>query len=163
MMVPRNKCPSRPATRSTQPCSSDLYRCLKRRLWRSLRRSHSKRDLIPTRKQVVYKLPGTKGGLSGPKRVPRPPFKEECAHRNRQHHSCCLHKQRRRHQVGPTVGPDLVLHKSRNRDGPTHSKLAECLVSVFLCGANPCSVSNLMMAISDFCHYAPLSLSTDGH
>ena len=31
-------------------------------------------NLVPSRKQVAYKPFGTKGGLSGPKRVPRPLF-----------------------------------------------------------------------------------------
>ena len=29
-------------------------------------------NLVPLRKQATYKLSGTKDGLSGPKRVPRP-------------------------------------------------------------------------------------------
>ena len=66
-----------------------IYRCLKRRLGCSLRRSHGKRDLVPARKQVAYALPETKRGLCGPKRVPRPLFKQDYTHSNRQHHSCC--------------------------------------------------------------------------
>ena len=105
MVAPRGKCPSRSVTTPTQPCSSDLYRCLKRRLGCLFGRSHSKRDFGLTRKQIAYKLPGTKGGLSGPKRVPGPLFKRDCVHSNRQHHSCCLHKQGVRHEIGSTVYP----------------------------------------------------------
>ena len=35
-------------------------------------------------------------------------------------------------------------------------------VSVFLHGASPCNVSDLMITIFDFWHYAPYSLSIDG-
>ena len=50
---------------------------------------------------------------------------------NRQHHSGCLHKQGRRHQVGPTVcpsveNPDLVFQETGDSQGPTHTRLAEC-------------------------------------
>ena len=58
------------ATAPIQSCSSDLYRCFKRRLGRSLKSSRSKRDLVPARKQVAYYnvlKPGTKGSLLGPK------------------------------------------------------------------------------------------------
>ena len=60
----------------------------------------SKRDLVPVRKQVAYKLPGTKGGLSGHKRVQISLFTQNCTHSNRQHHSCCIHKQGWRYEVG---------------------------------------------------------------
>ena len=111
-------------------CSSDFYICLNRMLGLSLRRSHGKRDLILARKQVTYKLPGTKGGLLGPKRVPRPLFKQDGVHSNRQHQSCCPHKQRRRHEIGcivwPTVeNPDLVLQETVDSQRPIHYRLAE--------------------------------------
>ena len=56
MMAAGSQCPSRLATTPTQPCSRDLYRCFKRRLGCLLRRSHSKRDLVPARgrKQVAH-------------------------------------------------------------------------------------------------------------
>ena len=48
----------------------------------------------------------------------------------RQHHSCCQHKQGRRHEVRPTVchigvNPDLLLKKSDDRQGPTHTRPVE--------------------------------------
>ena len=103
MMAQREKCPVRSATTPTCPCFSDFYRCLRRRLGCSLWRSHSKRVLVPAGKQVAFQLPGTKGCLFGHDRVPRPLFKQDCTHNNRQHHSYCLHKQGRRHEIGPTV------------------------------------------------------------
>ena len=37
----------------------------------SLNGTHCKGDMVLSRKQVSHKLPGTKGSLLGPKRVPR--------------------------------------------------------------------------------------------
>ena len=117
IVAPRGNCPARAATTPTQPCSSDLYRCLKRRLGHPLIISYSKRGLVSDHKQFAHKLPVTEGSLLGPKGVPRPLFKQDGAHCNRQHQSCCLHKQGKRHEVGPSVCPsvenlDLVLQET---------------------------------------------------
>ena len=40
----------------TQACSANLYRCIKRRVGRSLRRAHYKGNLLPPRKQVALGL-----------------------------------------------------------------------------------------------------------
>ena len=69
--------------------------------------------------------------FSGPKRVPRPLFNQDCAYSNGQHHYCCLHKQYRRHEVGPTVcptmeNPDLVFQETGYSQGPTNPRLTEC-------------------------------------
>ena len=50
---------------------------------------------------------------------------------NRQHHSGCLCKQGRRHEVRSTVcltveNPDVVFLETSDSQGPTHSRLAEC-------------------------------------
>ena len=83
-------------------CSANLYRSIKRRVGRSLKRTHSKRHLVPSRKQVVYQLPRTQGSPSSLKRVPRPLHKQDSTCSNGQQHSGVLHKQGRRHEVGPT-------------------------------------------------------------
>ena len=75
-------------------CSAIVYRHIKRRLGCSLKRSHCKENLVPSRKQATHKLPGTKGGVSGPKRVPRPLPEQHSSDSDRQHHSGCLHKQK---------------------------------------------------------------------
>ena len=67
---------------------------------RSLKRTHCKGNLVPSRKQVTHKPLGTKGGLSGPKRVPRPLFKQHCPGSHRQHNTGCLYQQRRGDEVG---------------------------------------------------------------
>ena len=53
----------------TKTCYGDFYRCIKRRVGCSLKRVLYKGRLVPFRKQTAHKLSGTKGGLSGPKRV----------------------------------------------------------------------------------------------
>ena len=62
------QCASRSTITPSKTCSADLYRCIKRRVGRSLKQAHCKEgDLVPSRKQVAYKPLGTKGGRSGPK------------------------------------------------------------------------------------------------
>ena len=80
---------------------------------------------------IITILYGTKGGLSGPKRVPRPLLKQGSTYSNSQNHSGCLYKQGRRHEVGSSVypsveNPDLVLQETGNSQGQTHSRPAEC-------------------------------------
>ena len=79
----------------------------------------------------MYQLPGTQGSLSIHKRVPRPLPTQDGTCSNRQHHSGVIHKQGRRHEVGPTLcftmgNLDLVHQKSSNSQSLTHSRPAEC-------------------------------------
>ena len=81
------QCASRSTITPSKTCSADIYRCIKRRVGRSLKRKHCKGNLVPSIKQVTHKPLGTKGGLSGPKRVPRPLFKQHSPGSHRQHNS----------------------------------------------------------------------------
>ena len=90
-----------------------------------------KRYLVPSGKQVAYQLRRTQGSLSSLKRVPRPLHTQDSTCRDRQHHSGVIHKQGRRHEVGPSLcltmeNLDLVHQKSSNSQSPTHSRPAEC-------------------------------------
>ena len=119
MVAPRGKCQST----LTQQCCSDPYRCLKRRLGQS--RDLTARGTLSLPESKSHKLPGAKGNKRQ-KRFPRPLFKQDGAHSNRQHHSCCLHKQEKRHEVGPSMcntveNPDLVLQETGNSQGLTLS------------------------------------------
>ena len=83
---------------------------------------------IPLRS--LHKPLGTKGGLSGPKRVPRPLFKQHSPGSHRQHNSGCLYQQRRGDEVGlpvcPTVeNPVLVHQETGNPQGTSHPRPAE--------------------------------------
>ena len=62
----------RPTITPNKTCSANLYRRIKRRVGRSLKRMHCKRVMVPTIKQVVHKLSGLKSSFSGTERVPRP-------------------------------------------------------------------------------------------
>ena len=115
----------------TRKCSANLYKCIKRRVWRSLKQAHCKGRLIPSRKQTTHKLSRTKGSLPGPKRVPRPLFKPYSPHSYRQHNSGCLHKQGRRDEVRPLMCPlventDLVCQETGYSQSSTHPQPAEC-------------------------------------
>ena len=108
-----------------------FYRFIKSRVGCSLKRTHCRRNLVPPGKQVAYQLPGTQGSLSSLTRVPRPLYTQDSTCRDRQHHSGVIHKQGRRHEVGPTLcftmeNLDLGRQKSNNSKSPTHFRLAEC-------------------------------------
>ena len=131
LVAARGQHPHRPTITPDKTCSANLYRHMKRRVERSLKRKHCKRHLVPSGKQAAYKLPRTQGSLSSLKRVPRLLHTQDSTCSNRQHHSCVIHKQRRRHEVGPTLcstmeNLDLVHQKSSNSQSPTHYRPAEC-------------------------------------
>ena len=92
--------------------------------------AHCKGNLVSSRKQVAHKSPGTKSGLSGLKRVPRPLFKQHSPGSHRQHNSGCLYQQRRGDEVGlpvcPTVENSVLVHqKTGNPQGTSHPRPAE--------------------------------------
>ena len=118
IMAGGKQCALRPTITPNKTCTANLYRCIKRRMLCSLR-AHRKRNWVPPRKQVAYKLSRTESGLFGPERVPRPLFKQDSACSYRQHHSGVTYKQGRRHEASPAVWPsmanlDLVHQKTSN-------------------------------------------------
>ena len=131
MVAERRQCPHRPAITSYATCSANLYRRIKRRVGRSLKRVNCQRNLVTTRKQTAYKLLGTKSSLSGSKRVPKAMHGQNGSDSNRQYHSSGLHQQGGRHEVGPTLCPtlenlDLVYRETSDSEGPTHSRPPKC-------------------------------------
>ena len=120
----------RPTITPYKVCSANLYRRIKRRVGRSLKRTHCQRDLVTARKQTAYKLFGTQGSVSCLKRVSKPLCRQDSTCGNRQHYSGVIHKQGRRHEVGHILCPtmenlDLVYQKSSNSQSSTHPRLAE--------------------------------------
>ena len=86
--------------------------------------------MVLSRKQVAHKSLGTKGSLSGPKRVPRPLLKQHSPGSHRQHNSSCLYQQRGGDEVGlsvcPTLeNPVLVHQETGNSQGTSHPRPAE--------------------------------------
>ena len=86
------------ATRSTitpsKTCSANIYRRIKRRVGRSLRRVHCKGNLVPARKQVAHKTLRAKSSIFSSKRVLNPLLQEDSTDSYRQHNSGCLYQQR---------------------------------------------------------------------
>ena len=107
MVAEGRQCTYRPTITPNKTCSANIYRGINRRVGRSLRRAHCKRNLVSSGKQAAYKLSRTLSGLSGFKRVPRPLLKQDSTCSNRQHHSSVIHKQGRRHEVGPILCPTM--------------------------------------------------------
>ena len=130
MVASRRQRSHRPTVRPNKTCSANLYRRIKRRVGRSLRRAHCQRNLVIAGKQTAYKLFGTESSVFSLKRVPKPLCRKDSSCGNRQHYSSFVHKQRRRHEVGHTLCPtmenlDLVCQTSSNAKSPTHSGPAE--------------------------------------
>ena len=122
------------ATRSTitpsKTCSANIYRRIKRRLGRSLRRAYCKGNLVPSRKQVVHKPLRAKSSISSSKRVSNPLLRQVSTDSYRQHNNGCLYQQRGGDEVGlsvcPTVeNPVLVYQTAGNPQGTSHPRPAE--------------------------------------
>ena len=64
MVVTGRQCSHRPTITPNKACPANLYRRIKRRVGRSLKRIHCQRDLVTARKQVAYKLFRTQGSVS---------------------------------------------------------------------------------------------------
>ena len=109
MVAGGKQCASRSTITPTKTCSADFYGHIKRRMGHSLKQMHCKGNVVPSRKQVTHKLPGTKSSLSGPKRVQRPLPKQHSTHSYRQHHGCCLHEQPRGMKSGLLRGLSICL------------------------------------------------------
>ena len=126
-----DECLARSTSTPSASCHSSLYRRLKRRLGCSLRRLHSKRHLVSSRKSTAHKFPGTKGCLAGIKKVPAHGTGKSRSSCHRQHYSCGIHKQGRRYEVRLTLCPSMeapVLVQSETccPKGQTHPRLSEC-------------------------------------
>ena len=115
MVAKRRQRPHRPTITPHSTCSANLYRRIKRRVERSLKRVHCQRNLVPTRKQVTYKLLRTQSSFSNFKRVPKPMRRQNGSNS----------------EVRPTVcltleNFDLVHLETSNSKGPTHSRPLKC-------------------------------------
>ena len=121
-----NQCSSRSTITPTKTCSADIYRRIKRRVGRSLKRT-ARGTLGSSRKQVAL---GTKSGLSGLKRVPRPLCKQHSPGSHRQHNIGCLYQQRGGDELGLpvclTVENLVLVHQETGiPQGTSHPRPAE--------------------------------------
>ena len=103
MVAGGKQCASRSTITPTKTCSANIYRRIKRRVGRSLKRAYCLRNLVHSEKQAAYKLSGTEGGVFSPKRVSRPLLRQDSSCSNRQYYSRVIHKQGKRHEVRPTL------------------------------------------------------------
>ena len=94
------QCAARSTITPSKTCSANIYRRIKRRVGRSLKRGHCKVNLVPSMKQVAHKSFGAKSSLSSSKRVSRPLLQQDSTDSYRQHNSGCLYLQRRGDEVG---------------------------------------------------------------
>ena len=131
VVAKRRQCASGSTITPSKTCAANFYRRIKRRVGRSLKRVHCKRILVCARKQAAHKLSGTQSSSSSLKRVPKSLCRQNSSGSNRQYYSGSLHKQGRRHEVGPTVCPtvenlDLVFPATSNSKSPTHPRPFKC-------------------------------------
>ena len=125
------QCAPRSTIAPSKTCSANIYRRIKRRMGRSLKRTHCKRVLVTARKQVAYKLSGIKSSISSFKGIRRHLLKQDSSCSNRQHYSTVIQKQGRRHEVRSVVcpaveNPDLVYDTSGHSQSLTHFRPSEC-------------------------------------
>ena len=111
--------------------TANLYRCIKRRVGRSLKQAYDKKKLVTPRKQTAHKLPRVKNSSSGFKKIPSSLYKQGSSHSYRQHHCGSTHKHGRGNEVRASVcltleNPHLVHQKSGNHQSPTYPRSSEC-------------------------------------
>ena len=131
MVAKGKQCPYWPTITPNTTRATSLYRRVKRRLGRSLKRLHRQGHLVPTGKQVTHKLSGAQGSSTSLKGVSGFVRRKNGSDSNRQYHSSSLHKQRGRYEVRPTLCPpmediNLVYQQAGHTPGTTHSRQTEC-------------------------------------
>ena len=124
------QCVTRSTITPSKTCSANIYRRIKRRVGRSLRRAHCKGNLVPTREQVAHKPLGAESSISSSKGVSNPRPQQDSVDSYRQHNSGCLYQQRGRDEIGLPVCPTventvLVYQAASNSQGMSHPWPAE--------------------------------------
>ena len=130
VVAERRKRSHRSAFTPSKTRLTNLYRRVKRRLGRSLKRAYCKRCMVHPGKQTAYKLSGAQSRLPSLKAIPGPLFGQDSPGGHRQHHCGSLHKQGRRHEIRSTMrppleDPDLVHPERGDSEIPPHSRPIE--------------------------------------
>ena len=94
MVAGGKQCATGSTITPSKTCSANIYRRIKRRVGRSLRRAHCKGNLVPSRKQVAHKPSRAESSVSSSKRVSNPLLQQDSTDSYRQHNSGCLYQQR---------------------------------------------------------------------
>ena len=131
VVVDPKQCPKRSTSTPTSTRSSAVYRRLKRRLGCSLRRLHSKRPLVHTRKRLAHKLAGTQGRLTSPKTVRAIVLEPDHSGVFRQHNSGLLHKQGGQYEIrlslcSPLEAADVVQPEADSIKSKAYSGSPQC-------------------------------------
>ena len=108
-----------------------LYRCLKRRLGRSLRSKFYRRGLVSHREASSHQPIRTEGGSSGSAFLPNRLQKQSSPYRLRQHLGGGLHQQTGRHKISRTLcsnveNPQLVSPKQCHTQSETRTGFTQC-------------------------------------
>ena len=125
------KCDERHRPSSQRPQYPTLYRCLKRRLGRSLRPKLYQGSVVRPGKKATYKHPGIEGCLTSPSEVQGPVSEPNSSSCNGQLNSGSPHKQTRRNSLSgdvcsPVEDHDMVSPLSHNIKSQTHSRVSQC-------------------------------------
>ena len=99
LVVAQEQCAAGPTFATSSARSANIYRRLKRRLGRSLRRFHNKRRLVGARKSPAYKFPRAQSRFSGPQEFRASLQGPNCSDSNRQHNCGVLHQQGGRYEI----------------------------------------------------------------
>ena len=131
VMAGQRQCAQRPTSSSSTACSAVVYRHLKRRLGRSLRRSHGKRSLVGLKKPVAHKLSRAKSGPSGPQEIRATVLGPDHFDSHGQHNGCLIHQQGGGYEIRLTLCPPLetaflVQSQTDSSKGQAHSGKVEC-------------------------------------
>ena len=110
---------------------SALYRRVKRRLGRSLRRLHGKRPLVQVRRRIAHKFARTQSGPFSPQTVRAVVLEPDHSGLHGQHDSGCVHQQGRGYEVrlslcSPLETPSLVQPKADCFTSQAYPRSPEC-------------------------------------
>ena len=131
MVVGSNQGALRATFTPSSTCPQTVYRRLKRRLGRLLRRLHGKRHLVRVRKRLTHQFARTQSSPSGLKTVRAVVLQPGGACLHGQHHCGLLHQQRGGYEVrlslcSPLETDALVQPKADCPESQTYSRSSEC-------------------------------------
>ena len=126
LVVGRKQCASGSALAPSSACSASLYRRFKRRLGRSFRRIHCKRNLVGARRKTPHKFFGAESSVLGPQELRVSLQEPDCSDCDRQHNCGLLHKQRGRYEIRLSLCPPvetsvLVPSQGNSPESKAHS------------------------------------------
>ena len=94
VVVGGKQCATRSTITPSKTCSANIYRRIKIRVGRSLRRAHCTGNLVPSKEEAAHKPLRAKSSVSSSKRVLNPLLQQDSTDSYRQHNSGCLYQPR---------------------------------------------------------------------